>query len=90
MEMLAQAGVKAEIKGDDMLIYGESLESRLLNGRLLKGGSYSSHHDHRMVMALRLAELGADSKIEIDDTACVAKSYPQFNEIWNEYVRKQF
>ena len=47
---------------------------------LLKGGSYTSHHDHRMVMALKVAALGADSPIVIDDEDCVAKSFPSFNE----------
>lgn len=89
VQMLAQAGVRVQIKGDDMHIWGESLESRLMNGRLLHGGQYTSHADHRMVMALRLAELGADSPIEIDNTDCVAKSYPQFNRDWDEYIRKK-
>jgi 5-enolpyruvylshikimate-3-phosphate synthase len=31
-----------------------------------------------MVMALKVASLGADSPITIDDEACVAKSFPQF------------
>lgn len=88
-DMLAQAGVRSQIKGDDLMIWGESLESRIMNGRLLRGGEYSSHHDHRMVMALRLAELGADALVQIDDTACVAKSYPQFNTVWDEYIRKK-
>ncbi len=48
---------------------------------LLKGGRYSSHHDHRMVMALKVASLGADGPIEIDDEECVTKSFPQFHEI---------
>ena len=49
---------------------------------LLKGGSYTSHHDHRMVMALKVASLGADSPITIDGEACVAKSFPQFHDIF--------
>ena len=50
---------------------------------LLKGGSYTSHHDHRMVMALKVASLGADSPITIDDEACVVKSFPQFHDIFD-------
>lgn len=88
VEMLLKAGVRVQIKGDQMLIWGESLESRILSSHLLKGGDYTSSGDHRMVMALRLAELGADAPIHIDDTACVAKSYPQFNTVWDEYIRK--
>ncbi len=55
---------------------------------LLKGGAYTSHHDHRMVMALKVASLGADSPITIDDEACVAKSFPQFNELFASIARK--
>jgi 5-enolpyruvylshikimate-3-phosphate synthase len=35
-----------------------------------------------MVMALKVASLGADSSIEIDDEDCVAKSFPQFNALF--------
>ena len=55
---------------------------------LLKGGTYTSHHDHRMVMALKVASLGADSPITIDDEVCVAKSFPQFNELFDSVIRK--
>ena len=50
---------------------------------LLHGGNYTSCKDHRMVMALKVASLGADSPIVIDDEACVAKSFPQFNELFS-------
>lgn len=51
---------------------------------LLHGGSYTSHHDHRMVMALKVAELGADSPITIDDEDCVSKSFPHFIATFKE------
>ena len=82
-EMLAQMGVKTTIEGDEMVIEGHSLSQRLLTGNLLKGGSYTSHHDHRMVMALKVAAIGADSPITIDDEECVAKSFPQFHEMFD-------
>ena len=53
---------------------------------LLRGGNYTSHHDHRMVMALKVAALGADSPIVIDDEECVAKSFPQFHETFESVV----
>ena len=84
IEMLTQMGVKAHIEGDEMFIEGHTLVQRLLNGNILKGGSYASHHDHRMVMALKVASLGADSPIVIDDEACVDKSFPQFHEIFEK------
>lgn len=89
VEMLGALGVRHQVKGDDLVIEGESLCSRIMTGRLLKGGKYSSHRDHRMVMALSLAELGADSPVETDDVECVGKSYPGFNDTWNEYIRKK-
>ena len=84
MEMLTQMGVRACVEGDEMVIEGHSLAQRLLDNCLLKGGLYTSHHDHRMVMALKVASLGADGPISIDDEQCVAKSFPQFHEIFDK------
>ena len=82
LEMLTQMGVKTSIEKDELIVEGHTLVQRLLGGTLLKGGAYTSHHDHRMVMALKVASLGADSPITIDDEACVAKSFPQFHDIF--------
>lgn len=87
LAMLRQMGVRAWIKGDRLLVEGRSLACRLLTGTLLKGGSYTSCHDHRMVMALEVAALGADGPIAIDDSACVAKSYPAFPADWRAMKR---
>ena len=78
LQMLTQMGVEAHIEGDELVVLGESLSARILNGRLLKGGEYTSRHDHRMVMALKVASLGTESPIVIDDEACVGKSFPGF------------
>ena len=88
LNMLTQMGVEARRDGDELIIKGYTLVQRLLGQssgeqiqpRLLKGGNYTSHHDHRMVMALKVASLGADSPIIIDDEACVEKSFPSFME----------
>lgn len=79
VEMLEKMGVEVRVEGDDMLICGESLSSRMLGGRRLHGGEYSSHHDHRMVMALKVAAMAADSPVIIDDEECVGKSFPEFS-----------
>ncbi len=79
-EMLAQLGVKCTKNGDTLMVEGHSLSFRYANGKLLKGGNYTSSNDHRMVMALKIASLGADSKIIIDNEECVAKSFPEFNK----------
>lgn len=81
-QMLRQMGVPVQIEEDEMTIVGMGLTQRILTGQLLKGGRYASHADHRMVMALRVASLGADSPVEIDDVECVSKSFPTFNEMF--------
>jgi 3-phosphoshikimate 1-carboxyvinyltransferase len=78
LQMLQQMGVEAHIEDDVLVIFGETLSARLLSGRLLRGGEYTSRHDHRMVMALKVASLGTESPIVIDDEACVGKSFPGF------------
>ncbi len=83
-QMLCQMGVPVKIEEDEMTIEGMGLTQRILTGRLLRGGRYVSHADHRMVMALKVAALGADSPVEIDDVACVAKSFPTFNELFSK------
>ena len=76
-------GVPVQIEEDEMVITGMGLTQRILQGKLLHGGSFRSHADHRMVMALKVASLGADCPVEIDDVTCVAKSFPTFNEMFS-------
>ena len=84
VDMLTQMGVPVQVDEDEMTIEGMALPQRLLSGNLLKGGRYTSHGDHRMVMALKVAALGADGPVDIDDTACVAKSFPGFNDLFDK------
>ena len=83
IDMLRQMGVEASADGDFLMVQGETWTSRLLSGRLLRPGAYTSSHDHRMAMALKVASLGAGGPIEIDDTACVGKSFPGFFEAFD-------
>jgi len=83
LEMLSGLGVSASIQGDDLHVMGETLTSRMLNGRMLRGGDFTSRSDHRMAMALKIASLGASSPVNIDDTTCVAKSFPAFWEMFD-------
>ena len=82
LEMLGKMGVEAEVEGDVLSVCGESLASRICAGHLLNGGEYSSHHDHRMAMALKVASIAAKSPIVIDDEACVGKSFPEFFKLF--------
>ena len=87
LNMLTLMGVEASASGDTLTLTGESVESRLLNGHLLKGGEYTSSHDHRMAMALTVASWCADSPVHIDDTACIAKSFPAFLDTYRRLER---
>jgi 5-enolpyruvylshikimate-3-phosphate synthase len=42
-----------------------------------------------MVLALMTASLGADSPVEIDDTACVSKSFPEFGKVFARLTGKE-
>jgi 3-phosphoshikimate 1-carboxyvinyltransferase len=67
-------GVLVEERPDGMAIAGP---------QRFRGGRVSSGGDHRMAMALAVAGLVADGETVIEDTACVATSYPQFAETLN-------
>lgn len=86
VEMLEKMGVPVKTEGDIMEITGKTLAQRCLAGAMLKGGNYSSYHDHRMAMALKVASLGADSPIVIDDEECISKSFPDFCRVFDNFV----
>jgi len=69
-EEFAKLGVKIELDGDYMLVYGGTL----------KGGEIYAHNDHRIAMAGAVAALIADEPILIENAECIAKSYPGFYE----------
>ncbi len=86
VNMLTQMGVAVRLEGDEMVIEGLSLAHRLLSGRLLRGGEYTSCDDHRMVMALKVASLGADGPVVIDNEDCVEKSFPGFFTSFQQFL----
>ena len=56
---------------------------RITGGRRLRGARVVSGGDHRMAMAFAVAGLVAEGETIIDDTACVATSFPRFVETVN-------
>lgn len=88
LEMLDKMGVTAYSDEYKLVIEGHSLAWRILNNSLLKGGNYKSYGDHRIVMALTVAELGSDSRINIDNKECVSKSCPDFFEMFNTLIKE--
>ena len=43
---------------------------------------FRTFSDHRMAMAIKIASMGADSPVVLDDRSCVAKSFPEF---WDQF-----
>ena len=71
---LGRMGVRVEERPDGMAIAG---------GQRFHGARVTSGGDHRMAMALAVAGLVADGETVIDDTACVATSFPTFVDTVN-------
>jgi len=68
---LKKMGVKSEIKGFDLHIYGST--------DLKKGGAkIIHHHDHRIVMSFYIANLICIKNNIIKDKSSVKTSYPSF------------
>jgi len=71
---LAKMGVAVRERPDGLTIEGPQ---RFRGARVTSGG------DHRVAMALAVAGLVADGETVIEDTACVATSFPQFAMMLN-------
>ena len=73
---LAQLGADIEVVGDSLVISGVNS---------LKGNTTVwSHKDHRIAMMLAVASTVCEAPIVIRDTGCVAKSYPDFWEVFEQ------
>jgi 3-phosphoshikimate 1-carboxyvinyltransferase len=53
---------------------------RIEGPQKLKGAVIQTYHDHRIAMAFSIAALVADGETTIQDSECVAVSYPEFYE----------
>lgn len=69
-EEFAGMGIKVEIKDDYMFVTGGKVS----------GARVYSRGDHRIAMSAAVAALGASDSVYIEDSQCVAKSYPGFFE----------
>jgi len=66
---LTKLGVRIEEREDGFRVEG---------GTRLTGARVRSHGDHRMAMALIVAGLLAPGQTVVEDTACIATSFPEF------------
>ena len=70
LSILKRLGVRAEIKGDSLIVEG--------TGYLTGGIAISCEGDHRIAMALAVLALGCSKGLTILDAQAVSKSYPGF------------
>jgi 3-phosphoshikimate 1-carboxyvinyltransferase len=71
---LGAMGASITERSDGLVIEG---------GATLQGAAVASGGDHRIAMALAVAGLVAEGETVVDDTACVATSFPQFVDALN-------
>jgi 3-phosphoshikimate 1-carboxyvinyltransferase len=75
---LSKMGADIRVTGHG-LSQGMPKEKIIINGTGgLKGARVSSYNDHRTAMSLIIAGLVSKGKTVIDDTRCLAKSFPDF------------
>jgi 3-phosphoshikimate 1-carboxyvinyltransferase len=77
-EELAKLGVRCTERPDGLVIHGQG---RGGDRPPLSGGAVSGRGDHRVVMALAAAALGAAGPVEIDGAESAAITYPGFLEL---------
>ena len=69
VEMLTRAGADVSEERDGFTVKG---------GFPVRGGPYASQGDHRIAMSSAVLALAAAERSEINDTACVRTSFPDF------------
>ncbi|GHV88076.1 3-phosphoshikimate 1-carboxyvinyltransferase [Spirochaetia bacterium] len=73
---LGKLGADIEERPDGLIIRGKAD-----GGPALRGGAVAGHGDHRVVMALAAAALGAAGPVEIDSAESADVTYPGFLEL---------
>lgn len=77
VQMLSRAGVEVEELNDGFRIKGRGP---------VRGCAHESHGDHRIAMSSAVLSLLADAPSEIQDTSCVATSFPGFMSLMNNLL----
>ncbi|MEG2004680.1 MAG: 3-phosphoshikimate 1-carboxyvinyltransferase [Bilophila sp.] len=77
---LAKVGITAHAHADGLTVEGQG--ATFTAAAQLKTTRFAAHGDHRIAMSLALLELRG-GRIELDDPACVSKSFPDFWERWD-------
>ncbi len=71
---LAACGVKAEVDGDTLTVFGSG-------GSIPGGGLISTKLDHRIAMSFLVLGLAAEKPVTVDDGGPIATSFPDFGPL---------
>lgn len=77
-EELSKMGADIEELPDGLIINGKNREKEGSLTAPLTGAKVSGHGDHRIIMALAIAALGAEGTTTIDDDSAVSITFPNF------------
>jgi 3-phosphoshikimate 1-carboxyvinyltransferase len=77
-DRLAAIAANLQAMGVEVVELEDGLE--IYGGAPLMGGRVKSYGDHRIAMAFAIAGLFAEGKTVVEDTDCIATSYPGFEE----------
>ena len=73
LAMVRSLGGSAEASENEMVIHGQGG---------LRGGEVNAFGDHRIAMAAAVAAVRASGTVTVDGAECVAKSFPDFWEVY--------
>ena len=85
-EQLSAFGIRTEESGDVLTVYGSDLYPGRINTPP-ENVLLSSFHDHRMAMCAVLLAVIFRTTVDIDDTECLKKSFPEFLDILEKYFK---
>jgi 3-phosphoshikimate 1-carboxyvinyltransferase len=72
---LAVNGVAARVEGDTLIVQG---------GKVVGGGTVTTHMDHRIAMAFLTLGLASDRPVTVDDVTFIATSFPEFRGLMEQ------
>jgi 3-phosphoshikimate 1-carboxyvinyltransferase len=74
--MLAAAGVRVEVEGDDLIVHGAGGPPR-------GGAQVETHMDHRIAMSALVLGMASRHAVRVDDSAFIETSFPGFAALMN-------